>query len=94
MSYGLNLEYRTSNGYSTSIAGENIIKTLMPEYTAPAVKTFSLWVESDAKIIINKDGRERTVTSRLGMNYSDEFEEVETLEFVESGINYFIAYGV
>lgn len=94
MSFEVEMDYRTSDGYSTSVAGQNIVTSLLPELTAPAIKNFSLWVENDAKVILNDDGRERTVTNRLGMNYSDSFMPIKSIKFVDGGVNYFIAYGV
>lgn len=89
-----NMRYASVNGFQTSEADVNILLGLRPpNATAPQVKTFSMYVESDTFIIIN-DGEEVFVSQKLGLNYTDEFLPVKSLKFKESGINYFMAYGI
>lgn len=89
------LKYSTSQGYQTSEADVNILTTLKPNATVGSLKTFSMFVESDAIIIIDDDeSNPITVTSKLGSNYTDIFKPIKSLKFKDSGINYFVAYGV
>lgn len=90
-----NFNYRTSQGFQTSVADENILTTLRPDATAPSLKTFSMYVDGDASIIINDDDSNPVyVTAKLGLNYADVFQPVKSIKFKTSGVNYFIAYGV
>lgn len=86
--------YASINGFQTSEADVNVLLNLKPESkTAPQVKTFSLYVETDTFIKIN-DGDDVFVSQKLGLNYTDDFLPVKSLKFKESGINFFMAYGI
>lgn len=83
----------STQGWLTSVAGENVIDNVIEgSYTVKNLQYFSIVVKESCYIKIN-DGKKIFIDKDYGYNHSPYFKPASKIVFEDAGIDYYILAG-
>lgn len=93
------LKPKTSDGWVSSVADEDIIKPLFPpEFTDPSIATISLLVKQECKIevILKNTANEKipyelSIVPNGGLELDERFGRIYSFKFLDGGIEHYWA---